>query len=207
MSLATEPPSEGADPLMFDPAGEGVTFMSAAFNAQTEITGPSALKIFVSSATPDADIFVVLRMFSPDGKEVVFRGAVDVHTPLGQGWLRASQRKKDLARSLPYRPYYSHDERWPLAAGEVVELDVEIWPTCVVIPIGFRLAVTVRGKDYSYEGLGATPGVPVTGCGQLKHESLTDKPAAVFGGPVSLHFDAGRHSSALLPVIPAKSIA
>ena len=57
---------------------------------ETEITGPIAAKLFVSSETTDADLFLVLRVFTPDLKEVTFHGALDPHTPIAQGWLRAS---------------------------------------------------------------------------------------------------------------------
>ena len=66
----------------------GLTFLTAPLDSEAEITGPSALKLFVSSSTTDADLFVVLRVFSPDLQEVVFQGAIDPHTPIGQGWLR-----------------------------------------------------------------------------------------------------------------------
>src|SRR5437879_11374148 len=75
--------------------GEGVTFSTPPLRGETEITGPSALKLFISSSTRDADVFVVLRVFDPQGREVVFQGALDPHTPVGQGWLRASHRKLD----------------------------------------------------------------------------------------------------------------
>ncbi|GAI25438.1 unnamed protein product, partial [marine sediment metagenome] len=104
----------------------------------------------------DADIFVVLRVFDTVGKEVVFQGALDPHTPVGQGWLRASHRKLDPKRSLPYRPYHTHDEKQPLKPGQMVELDIEIWPTCIVVPKGYRIALTIRGKDYECEGEPAT---------------------------------------------------
>ena len=55
-------------------------------------------------------------------------------------------------RTLPYRPYHTHDEAQPLTPGEIYELDVEIWPTCVVVPRGYRLALSVRGCDYVYPG-------------------------------------------------------
>ena len=95
----------------FDATGEGVTFLSAPMLLETEITGPSALKLFVSSSTRDADIFAVLRVFSADMKEIVFMGAIDPHTPIGQGWLRASHRKLDKELSRDWRPYHTHDER------------------------------------------------------------------------------------------------
>ena len=108
--------------------------------SETEITGPSALKLFVSSSTRDADIFAVLRVFSADMKEIVFMGAIDPHTPIGQGWLRASHRKLDKELTRDWRPYHTHDEPWPLAAGEIVDLDIEIWPTSIVLPPGYRIA-------------------------------------------------------------------
>ena len=63
----------------------------------------------------DADLFLVFRVFTPDLREVVFMGAIDPHTPIAQGWLRASHRKLDPKLSTPYRPYHTHDERQPLA--------------------------------------------------------------------------------------------
>src|SRR5262249_6541021 len=101
-SLRAEPPSaEGA--VTYRGLGEGVTSLTPPLAAATEITGPVAAKLFVSSETTDADLFVVLRVFAPDLREVTFQGALDPHTPIGQGWLRASHRKLDPALTLPYR--------------------------------------------------------------------------------------------------------
>jgi len=188
--------------------GDGLTFSTPPLAQETEITGPSALKLFVSSSTTDADIFAVLRVLAPDGREVVFQGALDPHTPVGQGWLRASHRKLDPALSLPYRPYHTHDEPQPLKPGEVVELDVEIWPTCIVVPAGYRIVLTVRGKDYEYEGEAATLSNmknPMRGCGPFMHDDPTDRPPAVFGGKVTLHFGPKRGNHVLLPVIPPQA--
>ncbi len=119
--------------MRFEAMGDGITFLTEPLPQATEITGPSALKLFVSSSTADADLFVVLRVFTPDLKEVVFQGAIDPHTPIGQGWLRASHRKLDKKLSTPYRPYHSHDQHQPLKKDEVAELDIEIWPTSIVV--------------------------------------------------------------------------
>ena len=54
--------------------------------------------------------------------------------------------------ALPYRPYHTHDEEQKLKPGEVYEVDVEVWPTCIVLPKGYRLALSVRGKDYVFPG-------------------------------------------------------
>jgi len=192
--------------LSYDAMGEGVTFSTPPLEKETEITGPSALKLFVSSSTTDADIFAVLRVFDAKGKEVLFQGALDPRTPVGQGWLRASQRKLDPGRSLPFRPYHAHDEKQPLEPGKVYELDVEIWPTCIVVPTGWRIALTIRGKDYEHDGEAASLSNmknPMRGCGPFLHDDPTDRPPAIFGGKVTLHFGAIRPASVLLPIIPA----
>src|SRR5438105_14953713 len=118
---------------------DGLTSLAAPLGSDMEITGPSALKLFVSSSTEDADLFVVLRVFAPDLKEVVFQGAIDPHTPVGQGWLRVSHRQLDKKLSKPYRPYHTHGKKQPVKPGEVVVLEIEIWPTSIVVPAGYRV--------------------------------------------------------------------
>jgi hypothetical protein len=147
-------------------------------------------------------------VFTPDLKEVTFQGALDPHTPIAQGWLRVSHRKLDPKLSLPYRPYHTHDEEQKLAPGKVYEVDVEVWPTCIVVPKGFRLALSVRGNDYVYPG---EPGEGVetlgkvwTGVGPFVHNDPRDRPPSVFGGKVTLHAGPTRQAHLLLPIIPAK---
>ena len=188
--------------ITYDAMGEGVTFSTPPLQRETEITGPSALKLFISSSTRDADVFVVLRVFDPQGREVVFQGALDPHTPVGQGWLRASHRKLDAELSRAYRPWHAHDEKQPLTPGAAVELDIEIWPTCIVVPAGYRVALTLRGKDYEYAGEAATLSNmknPMKGCGPFVHDDPADRPPQVFGGKLTLHFD--RKPFLLLPII------
>jgi predicted acyl esterase len=205
MALTPTPVSR-AQSVTYDMMGEGLTFSTPPLEAETEITGPSALKLYISSSTADADFFIVLRVFDPQGKEVVFQGALDPHTPIAQGWLRASHRKLDPALTLPYRPYHTHDEKQPLTPGEIYELDIEIWPTCVVVPKRYRIALTVRGKDYEYEGEAATLSNmknPMRGCGPFVHDDPEDRPPELFGGKVTLHVSPERAAYVLLPVIPA----
>jgi predicted acyl esterase len=188
--------------------GDGVTFLAPPLARDTEITGPIAARLFVSSETTDADLFLILRVFTPAMKEVTFQGALDPHTPIAQGWLRASHRKLDPALSLPYRPYHTHDEPQPLKPGTIYELDVELWPTCIVVPAGHRVGLTVRGRDYEYPGGPATGlgtlGAVFTGVGPFKHDDPHDRPPDIFGRKVTLHGGPARRSHVLLPIIPAR---
>lgn len=200
--------SGAASALSFEALGQGVLLLSNPFERETEITGHVAAKLFVSSSTTDADIFVGLHLFDPDGREVTFQGSNHPQTAIGHGWLRASHRKTDPKLSTFSRPYHSHDERWPLKPGEPVELDVEIWPTCIVVPPGYRLGMSVRGKDWSPD----EPPVAVGGrtyalrCGvdPFLHKHPADRPADVFGGTTTLHASATQRPYLLLPVIPPK---
>jgi predicted acyl esterase len=192
--------------VSYEGLGEGVTFLTPPLDRETEITGPLAAKLYVSSETRDADLFLVLRVFTPSMAEVTFQGALDPHTPIAQGWLRASHRKLDAVLTLPYRPYHTHDEQQPLTPGRVYELDVEIWPTSIVVPAGHRLGLSVRGRDYEYPG-GPGPGLGTlgsvfTGVGPFQHNDPRDRPPEVFGKRVTIHCGPTRRSHVLLPVIP-----
>ncbi|HLH92827.1 MAG TPA: CocE/NonD family hydrolase [Xanthobacteraceae bacterium] len=202
--LGREAP-KSATTMPYATTGDGLTFSTPPMKEPLEITGPVAAKLFVSSDTTDADLFVVLRVYDPAGKEVAFIGSNDPRTPVGLGWLRASHRKLDPALSKPYRPWHTHDELQPLEPGVPVELEVEIWPTCIVVPPGYRLAFTVRGKDYEYDGTDAAPPhapYKMKGVGPFTHTNPIDRPQAIFGGTNTLHFAEGKMPYVLLPVIP-----
>jgi predicted acyl esterase len=210
MALSTKKPQGNAS-LSFDAMGDGLTFLTPPLPQDTEITGPSALKLFASSSTPDADFFIVLRVFTGDMIEIVFQGAIDPHTPVAQGWLRASHRKLDKKLSLPYRPYHTHDEKQPLKKGQVVELDIEIWPTSIAVPAGYRIALSIRGKDYEYGG-GSGGKLSnfkneLKGCGPFLHDDPRDRPPALFSGITTLKFRGTKASYLLLPIVPPKKQA
>jgi len=153
-------------------------------------------------------VLVVFRVFSPDMREIVFMGAIDPHTPIAQGWLRASHRKLDPALSTEYRPYHAHDEMQPLTPGKVVPLDIELWPTSIVVPPGHRIALTVRGRDYEWcKSTGARLSNfknELRGCGPFLHDDPSDRPATIFAGKTTLHFGPTRTPYVLVPVIPAR---
>jgi predicted acyl esterase len=199
-------PGAAPESVPYAASGEGVTFTAPSLDRETEITGPVAARLYVSSTITDADLFLVLRVIAPDGEDVVFPGAIDPHTPVAQGWLRMSHRKLDTALSTFYRPYHSHDEVQPLVPGEVYRCDVEIWPTSLVIPAGYRVALAVRGRDHEvhYPGslrLGSFKN-EMTGCGPFLHDDPLDRPAELTGGTQTLWAGPQRQPYLLLPVIP-----
>ncbi len=204
-TLSHEPLGE-ASRQSYSAMRDEVTFRLPAAEDDVEITGPLSAKLWISATTTDADLFLVVRLFDPSGEEVVFRGAVDPHTPIAQGWLRASHRRLDEALTLPYRPYHTHDRPEPLLPDETYEVDVEIWPTSIVVLAGYQLALTVRGRDYEYPG----PGFRLSnfknelkGCGPFLHDHSASRPANVFDNDVTIHTGGACPAYLLVPVILA----
>lgn len=190
-ALSLDPPAT-ASRSSYRGLGDGVTFQTEAFDKPAEFTGPLMARLWVASSTTDLDLFLSLRMFAPDGSEVVFTGASDTE-PVTRGWLRASHRKLDEAMSRPYRPYHAHDEIQKLEPGRAYPVDVEIWPTSIVVPKGYRLALTVQGRDYE------APGVS----GRILHNHEADRPRREFDGTNTILTGPDHESYLLLPFIPA----
>ena len=191
--------------ITYSAMGEGVTFFTTPLTEAIEITGPVSAKVWVSSSTTDADLFLTLRAFGDDGNEILFEGANDPKTPMSQGWLRASHRALDVVQSKPWAPFHPHKFAEPLIPGQIYELDIEIWATCLVLPAGYRLALTVKGCDFDH---GLEPvemgGRIMKGSGPFRHEHPEDRPAAIFDNQVTLYTGDQYPSSILLPIIPAQ---
>jgi len=139
-------------------------FSTPAFEEETEVTGHITARLNVS-VTPDKggplpsdiDLFLTLRYISPSGEEVFYTGTAGDPVPLTKGWLRVSMRKvneKSLRHNehMPYRDYFSTDVL-PVMPGEVYPVDVEIWPTNIVVEKGGKLILEVASGDTQGSGI------------------------------------------------------
>lgn len=189
----------------FPALGPGVDFWTEPLTDALEITGPASARVRLASSTTDADLFVTIRVQDPDGHEVSLVSAIDARGVLAVGWLRASHRELDPERSLPHRPWHPHTRKLPLIPGQPVDLDVEMWPTSLVIPPGYRLGVTLAGRDFEMPGDGPWPvvyGIEQRGNGVFVHDDPDDRPVEIFGGTTTIHTGPAAGTSLLLPVIP-----
>jgi len=93
--------------------------------------------MWVSASEKDMDIFAKVQDMPPEGPS----------TLVTKGWLKASHRKLDPVLSKPWRPYHSHDEEEYLRPGEIVPVQVEIWPTCNVFKAGHRVRLDISSHD------------------------------------------------------------
>lgn len=139
-------------------------FTTTPFTQETEITGHIVAHVNVS-VTPsvggtvpkDIDIFLTIRHWDTKGNEKFYTGTIGDPIPVSKGWQRVSLRKvnKEHPRHreyLPYRDYFSTDIQ-PVIPGEVYTVDVEIWPTNIVVHPGEMISVEISGGDTQGVGI------------------------------------------------------
>ncbi len=132
----------------------GVSFISEPMLEDMVFAGYSKAKLWISSSCEDMDIFVSLRVIDEDNREVHYGGATTMgfptkHYPLAKGWLKASHRKVDLARSTEYTVKHTHlrADYAPLNADEVVSVEIEIIPNTALIKKGQRIRLDIQPFD------------------------------------------------------------
>ncbi len=129
----------------------GVSFVTEPFAEDTLLAGYMKMGAWVSSTSKDMEFHASVRVMDEDDHEVPYPVAMSEASahkfaPLAWGALKVSHRKLDPEKSTEYRPYHTHLEKdyQPLKPGEVVEIEVEMWPTTALIRKGYRLRVDVQ---------------------------------------------------------------
>ncbi|MGP3533649.1 CocE/NonD family hydrolase [Microbacterium sp. RD1] len=186
-ALSTEPSADAE--ISFPGLTGGVEFLSEPLTEDLEVTGPSALRLWVSSTTSDADLFVTLDNIRPDGTVATFEDASGLQGPVTKGWLRASHRVLDADASTEYRPVHAHRGATLLVPGEPTLLEIEIMPTSMIFEKGHRIRLSVKGGD---DGENT----------RFLHDDPVDRDPARLGGTVTVYTGGSRASSWLAPVIP-----
>ena len=145
--LVTDTPGTGSH-VAYD-ATDGRAVFDHRFDEDTELVGGMALRLWVETdGATDMDLFVGVQKIDADGNEVnypFFSTMDDGHVALG--WLRVSRRELDETASTPERPVLRHQQDLPLEPGQIVPVDIEIWPSGTVFHAGESLRLIVQGHD------------------------------------------------------------
>jgi predicted acyl esterase len=143
---ATDAPPEGSgDSLRGDkqeykwtplPDGKAVGYVSAPLTKDAVMLGTGSVDVWLASTAPDVDVEVTITEVRPDGQE----------TYVQSGWLRASQRKLDTAKSTALLPVQTHREAdvADLPAGKAALLRVPLYPFGHVFRAGSRIRIVVQ---------------------------------------------------------------
>ncbi|MGH2883831.1 MAG: CocE/NonD family hydrolase C-terminal non-catalytic domain-containing protein, partial [Solirubrobacteraceae bacterium] len=118
-----------------EPPGASVAFTTPPLSHDTEFFGSGSANIWLSSTAPDTDLQITLTEVRPDGQEVY----------IARGWLRASHRALDPARSTATAPYQTDQQAdaRPLALGVPTYMRVQLWPFDYVFRKGSSLRLWI----------------------------------------------------------------
>ncbi|MEA5360307.1 CocE/NonD family hydrolase [Amycolatopsis sp., V23-08] len=164
--IALVPPAAGAalrvDPASArsDPRATGISFLSAPLPADAVLAGYGKVGLVVSASSHDMDVYVSVRVVDEAGREVDFTGFAtsgfgDRPIPLMKGWLKASHRRIDEARSTACTVKHTHRQadHAPLVPGEAVEVEIELIPSTGLLRKGHRIRVDVQPYDGVAHGM------------------------------------------------------
>ena len=145
------------------PPGSWVDYTTAPLTADLPLLGSASADLWISSTAPDTDLQVSLTEIRPDGREVFVQ----------QGWLRASHRALDPARSTEVRPVHTHQQadQQVLIPGQPVPVRVEVFPFGHLFRAGSRLRLTVEAPK-PLPDLWSFVALPVPGVTTVLHDPL-----------------------------------
>lgn len=189
----------------------------------TEITGYMKLHLWVSALDHhDMDLSVRIEKLSKEGKPLLDLMGNRI---AATGMLRVSMRQLDVSKSTEAEPYYTFTTEQKLKPGEIVPVEIEIWPIGLLFDENEILQLTVGAYhpekalipfgsariSIPKEGFTYQPGQPVEMLTIGGHAEECADPQAVVTSPathnVGRHciYTGGKYDSYLyVPVVPAK---
>ena len=119
-------------------------------HTQTDIISGAGPQLWIMAKdADDADISVGLRKLDTSRNPVHFPFSNALEKgPITLGWLRASHRKLDSAKSTLDRPWHPHAAKRPLIPGEPTPVEIEIWPSSTHFEASERLQLAFRDGDF-----------------------------------------------------------
>jgi predicted acyl esterase len=132
-------------------ANEGTTTFDITFEEDTEITGFLKAHLWVEADGHDEmDLFLTLQKLDESGEFLPTLVLGEPH-PGAWGRLRVSHRALDPDLSTDYQPVHSHLAEEKLKPGEIVPVEIEIYPLSRIWHKGQRLRLQIAGR-YFREG-------------------------------------------------------
>jgi hypothetical protein len=116
---------------------QGLTYTTPPLSAPLPLTGPSEFRFWAITEASDMAWVGRLIDVAPDGSTSL----------ITQGWLRASFRYVDPARSRPGAPYLPDDRVLGVTVGLPTEYRMDIWDTAYTLAPGHRLRLWLSSSD------------------------------------------------------------
>ncbi len=197
-ALSQVPPSQPSE-ITFDVRGGAAVFSTGPLEEDLTFAGSMLVRLRVSSTTQEADLFATLQAFGAEGVEACFEDSTLEPAVVSQGWLRASHRAVDPARSGFLRPFHRHDRAEPLVPGESYDVDVELWQGSLSLPAGAELRLTIAGEDFQRPRPGGVDPDAHQLARPMGHDDPRDRPELTAGGQYTLHTGPGADAYLAVP--------
>jgi predicted acyl esterase len=124
-------------PLHLSTKRDSVKYVSPVLPADLELIGPAALNLYASIDQDDTNWIAKLYDVMPTGKEM----------GIGRGWLKASHRAVDLAKTKPYKPFHPHTSADPVKPGEINEYAIDLGNIVCIIKAGHRIKLELESLE------------------------------------------------------------
>jgi putative CocE/NonD family hydrolase len=179
---------------------ERLRYMTEPLPEDLLVIGPISLTLYASIDQEDTNWIVILKDVGPDvsvrtareGERLVPNDLKE--RELTRGWLKASHRAVDPARSKPWRPWHSltREAQKPVVPGEVNEYQIEIMSTANLFEKGHRICLDITSLDLN-TGVAGETNVEYIANHVCSSKTVLHK----------VHHNGRYPSHLLLPVIPA----
>jgi putative CocE/NonD family hydrolase len=191
-SLSLEKPEKQMEVVY--PAKEGKTLFNFMFTEDTELSGYMMLRIWMEArpekageiSPDDIAVFIAVNKLDRDGNTAHFNGSVgnkrDVVT---RGCCKVSRRELDTSESTEWHPVLKGISEQKLKAGEIVPVDIELYPSSTFFAVGETLQLIVASDEI----IPSPPYRKSVDCNHGKHV---------------LHFGGEYSSYLLIPKIPLR---
>ena len=153
-SLALEKPEQAIEVAY--PAKNGNTLFNFKFTEDTELSGYMKLRVWVEArpkiaaerSPDDMAMFVAINKLDRDGNAVHFNGSVGNNRDMvTRGFCKVSRRELDPIESTAWHPVQKGAFEQKLKAGEIVPVDIELYPSSTFFSAGETLQLIIASNE------------------------------------------------------------
>jgi hypothetical protein len=124
------------EPLYVSEQRARATYVSAPLSDDLQVTGPPRITFYASVDTDDTNFRIQVR---EAGSNAIY--------PLAQGWLKASHRALNKAKTTAWEIAHDHTKAVPVKPGEIYEYTVQLRPLSHQFKAGSRILLDISSID------------------------------------------------------------
>jgi len=138
------------------PTKKGKALFKFKFTEDTELSGYMMLRVWVEArpekakqiSPDDMAMFIAVNKLDLGGNTVYFNGSVgNKWDMVTRGYSRVSRRELEPVASTEWHPVQKGDSEQKLKAGEIVPVDIELYPSSTFFAVGEALQLIIASDE------------------------------------------------------------